>query len=142
MYWRPGSLASLVTGLLGIMGDLLGRHRKEEHGQADRLVCPQVGLDPVDMPSNVRGCADCGAQVWVSPGAGTALVDSGQLAPQCPTCWFDSGKTLTLHPDCLAELTAAGLRERGWRRVGQLNYQLSADDGDSCSSTGASGRPV
>lgn len=95
---------------------MAGKHRL-------RLVCSAVGFDPITVPSNVRACADCGAQVWVSPGASTDLVDSGQLRPQCPTCWLATGKALTLHPATIAELASMGKLEMGWRRVAEENDQ-------------------
>jgi hypothetical protein len=103
---------------------VVGKHWRRK--RVGRLVCPAVG-DAIDAASNIRECADCGWQVWVSVGASTALVDSGELDPQCPDCWLDSGKVLTLHSDSEAELTAARLRQAGWERVGELNAQLEAE---------------
>lgn len=103
---------------------MVGKHWRRK--RAGRLVCPAVG-DAIDAASNIRECTDCGWQVWVSAGASTALVDSGELDPQCPDCWLDSGKILTLHPDSEAELMAARLRLVGWDRVGELNAQLEAE---------------
>lgn len=95
---------------------LVGRHSASK--RQGYLICPEVWVDPIDRPSNVRQCA-CGAQVWVSAGTSTALVESGQLEPRCPSCWEESGAGLTLHPDTEAELRRAGMRtlERAWKRI-------------------------
>lgn len=116
------------------IGDVLGRHsaRPRRRGW---LVCPEVGVDPINYPSNIRECMDpdCGeppAQVWVSVGTSTALVDSGELWPRCPACWLESGQPLTLHPATLEELRSRRVLEAAWRRVGELNGSRAQLEGD------------
>lgn len=113
---------------------LVGQHSRRPRRQG-YLVCPEVGVDPIDVPSNVRECA-CGAQVWVSPGSSARLLDSGQLEAQCPGCWQDSGAGLLMHPDTEAELRAMGRRalELGWKRIA-AERQAQADWDDT--TTGA-----
>jgi protein-disulfide isomerase-like protein with CxxC motif len=57
-------------------------------------------------------------------GACTALIDAGTLDPMCSDCWRATGKALAMHPDIEAQLESLGLREEGWRRLGQLNDEL------------------
>lgn len=108
---------------------LVGRHSRRPRRQG-YLVCPEVGVDPIDIPSNIRECA-CGAQVWASPGSSTQLLDSGQLEAQCPGCWQESGAGLLMHPDTEAELRALGRRalELGWKRIAaERQAQTDWDD--------------
>lgn len=97
-----------------------GKHRL--HQCEGKLVCPALGM-PTSAASNLRECADCGQQVMVAVGVSCALVDAGRLRPQCPGCWETSGKTLAMHPEIEAELENRGLREQGWRRLGELNTE-------------------
>jgi hypothetical protein len=99
-----------------------GRHRREPKREG-LIVCPRLGT-PINVPSNLRECENCGAQVAVAVGACTALVDSGRLDPLCPRCWKASGKTLAMHPDIEAELASLGLREQGWQFLEELNDEL------------------
>lgn len=89
------------------------------------LVCPAFGIDPVDGPSNLRECRDCNTQqVAVAVGISTALVEAGELWPQCPDCWVKRGrKPLVMHPDIEAELASTGRLERGWQRLAELNAE-------------------
>lgn len=104
-----------------LRGIMAGRHRAPK--RQGWLVCPSLGM-LTSYPSNLRECENCGAQVLTAVGSCTALVDAGTLDPQCIDCWLDAGgKTLQMHPDIEAELDALGLRDQGWRRLGELNTQ-------------------
>lgn len=111
----------LLDSLRGIVG---GKHRL--HQCEGKLVCPALGM-PTSAASNLRECADCGQQVMVAVGVSCALVDAGRLHAICPRCWEISGKTLAMHPEIEAELERKGLRERGWRRLGELNTERDGE---------------
>lgn len=121
--WAGFRVPEVTWRLLDAAGGLVAKHRLEEASRRrGRLVCPAFGVDPVSGPSNLRECWDCGAQVAVAAGASTALVEAGELWPQCRNCWIDNGrKTLAMHPALENELMGMGRLVDGWRRLGELN---------------------
>jgi hypothetical protein len=82
------------------------------------LVCNSL-TEGCQVASNIRHCP-CGTQVWVSA-LMTPLVDSGALCPVCRPCHRQTGRTVTIHPREIDELTRLGRLEEGWHIIAEMN---------------------
>lgn len=82
------------------------------------LVCNTLAQG-CEVASNIRQCP-CGTQLWVSA-LMTALVDSGQLRPMCQPCHTTTGRTVTIHPHMIDELTRLGRLDDGWQVIAEMN---------------------
>ncbi|MGH3521306.1 MAG: hypothetical protein ACRDU4_00430 [Mycobacterium sp.] len=53
----------------------------------------------------------------------TPRIDSGELVPQCWPCHWDTGRTVTIHPDEIEALTKLGQLQQAWRVIDEMNSE-------------------